>query len=101
MKNMKKTIAIVLCIASIMTFMPMIFASAADTTVAAQDDLADLGTTLVEWAKLWGGLLKLFFGEDFFKNIGPALKDLFLGNLSIGDFFSSLGEIWKTISFGG
>ncbi len=97
---MKKVIAVALCVIMMMTMMPMLFASAADTAVAAQDDLADLWTTVTGWSDLWGGLLKLILGQDFLKQIFPALKDLFMGGLSIGDFFSSLADMWAGISFG-
>ncbi len=98
MKNLKKVLAVVLCIATLMTLMPMLFASAADTKVAAQDELADLGTTIIGWFQLWGGLLKTAIGPVVTENIGPALKQLLLGNLSFGDFFSSLGEIAKDLA---
>lgn len=97
MKNLKRVLAVVLCVATLMSLMPLMFASAADATVAKQDELADFGTVIVEWVKLWGGMLVTAIGPVVKENIGPALKDLFLGNLGIGEFFGSLGDIVKDI----
>ncbi|MBR4491007.1 hypothetical protein IKP13_10270 [bacterium] len=101
---MKKFIAVLMCMVMCLTMIPSFFASASvlpadgQAEVVAQNDESgsDLLSALKGFVDLWGGLFNLIIGSDVAKNFLPALKDV-LKLVSIGDFFSVVGRIWKDV----
>lgn len=106
---MKKIIAILMCMVMMLVMIPSFFASAAtlpaqqEAVVVAADDsgqidnsLADPISALSGFFELWGGLLKTIVGSDVWSNFLPALKKV-LSIVSIGDFFKTIGAIWKDV----
>jgi hypothetical protein len=106
---MKKATAILMCMVMMLVMIPSFFASAAalpeETAVVAADDagtgqvdnsLADPLTAMKGFIELWGGILKTILGSDVWNNFLPALKQV-LSLVSIKDFFSTIGAIWKDV----
>ncbi len=108
---MKKFIAIILCMVMTLAMIPSFFASAAtlpaqqEAVVVAADDsgtgqvdnsLADPLSALMQFFELWGGLFKTIVGTDVWQNFLPALKQV-LSVVSIGEFFKTIGQIWKDV----
>ena len=108
---MKKIIAILMCMVMTLVMIPSFFASAAalpaqqEAVVVAADDsgsgqvdnsLADPLSALTGFLELWGGLLKTIVGSDVWSNFLPALKQV-LSFVSIGEFFKTIGAIWKDV----
>ena len=106
---MKKFLAVFLCMVMTLVMIPSFFASAAvlpqqeAVAVAADDDsgqvdnsLVDPINTLIDFIKLWGGLFKTVVGTDVWQNFLPALKQV-LSLVSLGEFFKTIGQIWKDV----
>lgn len=107
---MKKILAAFLCMVMMAVMIPSFFASAAavpaQQTVAAAADsgstgqvdnsLADPIKLVTQFIELWGGLFKTIVGSDVWQNFLPALKKV-LSLVSIGEFFSTIGDLWKTV----
>ena len=106
---MKKILAILLCMVMTAMMIPSFFASAAvlpaqqEAVVVAADDagqvdnsLVDPINTVVDFFKLWVGLLKTIVGTDVWQNFLPTLKQV-MSIVSLSEFFKTIGQMWRDI----
>lgn len=93
---MKKVLAVILCAAMLITTLPMMFASAADTKVAA-----DTGSG-IDLSEFFTGELDISKITDAFASIFKTFGDLF-GKINwdpiVNAIKSAFSDVWSSIQF--